>query len=160
MFLFISLLTYLVILMLFYFLISGKDKLNAKLYPFYGRELQATLKADEELKGRILDLSPTTLFIIKSIFYIILLFVLGIFMRTGDFFKNFANLFIFGQIVNLFDLGVVKLLYFRNSKRVRFTNYQEKELYLDAKSNYYIFLISIILFTCVAALDGALLLLF
>ena len=160
MFLFISIIVYLAILMLIYFLISGKDKLNVKLYPFYGRELQGKLKEDEELKGRILDLSPTALFIIKSIFYLILLFVLGIFMRSDSFFKNFANLFIFGQIVNLFDLGVIKLIYFRNNKRVRFTNYENKELYLDASSNYTIFLISIILFTCVAALDGALLLLF
>ena len=160
MFLFISILVYLVILMLFYFLITGRDNLNAKLLPFYGRELQEKLRNDDELKTKILDLSPTTLFIIKSVFYIILLFVLGIFMRSDSFFKNFANLFIFGQIVNLFDLGVIKLIYFRNSKRVRFNKFEGKELYLDAKSNYYIFLISIILFTSVAALDAALLLLF
>ena len=143
----------------FCFLGTGSDEKNIRSFESYPKELQTQLENDENLKGKIRKNKWYITFLINLLMFTIIFFICGIFVRSDSFFKNFASMFILGQILNLFDL-VIDLLWRRNTKRVRFTNYPEKELYQDPKSHYISFLKAIVMFTLVALIVGGLITLF
>ena len=74
---------------------------------------------------------------------------------------NFLYLLIIGEIGNLFDLVVLDMLWWRNSKRTRISGTEDmhKE-YQDLTPHVNAFLRALVMFLVIAALDGFLLTLF
>jgi len=58
--------------------------------------------------------------------FVIVLFVFGIFIKSNEFKINFINILVLGEILNLFDLIVIGLIWWRNTKRIRFKDIPEK----------------------------------
>ena len=74
-------------------------------------------------------------FISNLIMFSIILFIFGLFIKTENFTGNFINVLILGEVLNLFDLVVIDLLWWRNTKRIRFSDIPEKEKYQDPKQH-------------------------
>lgn len=88
--------------------------------------------------------------------YTVVIFVLCMFIRQRDFLGNFINAAVMGQILNLFDFLVIDILWWRNSKRVRFSGTENRtDLYRNPKKHLISFLKGIALFFIVAVIDGA-----
>ena len=58
---------------------------------------------------------------------------------------------IMGEGLNLFDLLVIDLLWWRHSPRIRFSKVQEADMYLDPEKHISAFLRGVLLFVCTAA---------
>ena len=79
-------------------------------------------------------------FISNLIMFSIILFIFGLFIKTENFTGNFINILILGEILNLFDLVVIDLLWWRNTKRIRFSDIPEKEKYQEILNNILVLL--------------------
>ena len=89
---------------------------------------------------------------------IFLLFALGLITRQETFTGNFLNALLLGQTLNLFDLLVIDLLWWRHTRRVRFTGTENKsKLYADPGKHISSFLRGIAMFLLVALINGCLL---
>lgn len=74
---------------------------------------------------------------------------------------NLLRLTVMGQGLNLFDYLVIDLLWWRNTKRIRFTGTENQpELYRDPQKHTVSFVKGILMFFLVALADGGLLALF
>ena len=97
----------------------------------------------------------------NAVLFLAVLFLLGIFVRTDSFAVNLLRLTIMGQGLNLFDYLVIDLLWWRNTKRIRFTGTEDRpELYHDPQKHTVSFVKGIVMFFLVALADGILLTLF
>ena len=76
--------------------------------------------------------------------------------RTGDYRWNriLYMLSIIGQGLNIFDLFIVDLLWWRNTKRVRLRKMPEKELYQNPKKHIEAFIRAFIMYLLIALIDG------
>ena len=93
-----------------------------------------------------------------TVYYLSLL--LGIVIRQTSFKHNFISLLILGETLNIFDLIVIDLLWWRNTKRIRLSKIPQKELYQNPKKHIEAFLRALILYFFIAMIDGYLLTLF
>ena len=94
------------------------------------------------------------------VLFLVLLFIMGLFIRKKIFIQNFLNLFILGQALNIFDLVFIDLIWWRNTKRIRLSKIPQKGLYQNPQKHIASFLRATIMYTAVAAFDGYLLTLF
>lgn len=92
--------------------------------------------------------------------FIPLFLFLGILSREKKFIYNFIYLLTLGEILNLFDLIIIDLLWWRNTKRIRLSKIPQKKLYQSPKKHIESFLRAFILYILVALIDGYLLTLF
>lgn len=155
---FITLLMLCALMFLICYVGTGKEK-NLRALASYPDEVQKIVKNMPEYKDKIKKPSgEITGFLMNILVYGVILFIFGLPSKTSDFLTNFLRLSILGQGVNLFDLLVIDLLWWRHSKRVRFKGTEENdELYKDPKKHIISFLKGILLFLIIAAIDGFLL---
>ena len=139
---------------------TGTDKKNLKNYSSYPDEIQVRIKNLKEYDGRFKEKSKISTFIGNFLFFLVLFLIFGIFIRQENFIHNFLFIFILGQALNLFDLIVIDLLWWRNSKRIRFSKVPERALYMDPKKHIDSFLRALIMYFMVGIVDGYLLTLF
>ena len=139
---------------------TGTDNKNLKSYSSYPDEVQNRIKSIAEYQGKFKESNPTAAFLSNFILFLLILFALGIFIRETSFLHNFICLNIIGQGLNLFDLLVIDLLWWRNSKRIRFTQIPEKALYRNSKKHIQSFVRALVMYLLVALLDGYILTLF
>lgn len=139
---------------------TGSDEKNIKSYRNYPTVLKEKLKNDPKYKDKIKEVNPISVFISNLIMFLVIVFIFGLFIRTESFLYNFVFLLILGQVMNLFDLLIMDMLWFRNTKRVRFSEYSDDSLYKDPKEHIISFLKALVMFTIVALIDGAILMLF
>ena len=119
--------------------------------------VQNILRARPELAGKIRPQRPVT-FAGNLLLFTVVLFVTGLLTRQQNFAGNFLNTLILGQGLNLFDLVVIDLLWWRHTRRVRFSGTENRpELYADPGKHIESFLRGIVMFLFVAILDGWLL---
>ena len=142
------------------YLETGTDDKNLKSYSSYPDEVQNRIKSIAEYQGKFKESNPAVAFLSNFILFLLILFVLGIFIKENSFWHNFICLSIIGQGLNLFDLLVIDLLWWRNSKRIRFTQIPEKELYRNPKKHIQSFTRALVMYLLVALLDGYILTLF
>ena len=146
---------------------TGGDEKNIKAYATYPDEVQAYVRNDPKLKEQIekanllVSPNPVKTFFANAILFLVVLFILGIFIRTNSFAENLLRLSIMGQGFNLFDYAVIDLLWWRHTKRIRFSGTENRpELYRNPKKHTVSFVKGIVMFFLVAAVDGILLALF
>ncbi len=151
----------LIVLCLLLFLIcylgTGSDEKNIRGASFqcYPDEVQQMVRENPVLRDKIRTTSPVATVLSNFILFGVLLFLCGGFLRTDRFSENFFHLLILGQGLNAFDFFVIDLLWWRNTKRVRFKGTEDRaDLYRDPRKHLASFLWGIVLFLLIAAVDG------
>lgn len=146
---------------------TGGDEKNIKAYATYPNEAQAYVRNNPKLKEHIkkanllVSSNPARTFFSNAILFLVVLFLLGIFVRADSFTVNLLRLSIMGQGLNLFDYLVIDLLWWRNTKRIRFCGTEDQpELYRNPRKHTVSFVKGIVMFLIVALADGMLLTLF
>lgn len=125
-----------IVFFLLCFLGTGTDEKNLKNYSSYPDEVQNLINEIAEYRGRYKEHSKAAVFLLNFLLFLFLFFILGLFIRDSSFLQNFVSLTIMGQSLNVFDFLVIDLLWWRNTKRIRFTKIPEKELYRNPKKTY------------------------
>ena len=143
------------------FLGTGTDEKNIKGIDSYPDEVIKIVKGNSKLRDKI-QLTPAWMKPLTNlVLFTVVLFILCFFIKGDTFLYNFLAVLIMGQILNLFDLLVIDLLWWRNTKRIRFEGTKDdRSLYSSPKKHIISFLKAIVLFTIVALIDGGLLLVF
>ena len=142
------------------FLGTGTDEKNLKSFSSYPEQVQNAVRKIPEYQGKFREISKGMAFVSNLILFLIVLFVLGLFVREDDFLHNFICLTILGQGLNLFDLLVIDLLWWRNSQRTRFSKIPEKEPYHNPRKHIEAFGRAFLMYLLIAMIDGWLLTLF
>lgn len=142
------------------FVNTGTDEKNLRNYMSYPDEVQKRIKTIKAYQGKYATTSRFTAFIINFLLFTTLFLLMGIPVRQTDFIHNFISVLILGETLNIFDLTVIDLLWWRNTKRIRLLKIPQKELYQNPKKHVSAFVRALILYVFVAMLDGYLLTLF
>lgn len=139
------------------YLNTGSDEKNIKSYATYPDEIQNIVKENANLSSKIKTNRPWVSFFSNVVVFSIILFVFGFFLRDS-FPNNFLNILILGQVVNAFDFLVIDMLWWRNTKRIRFSGTEDQgTLYKCGRKHFVSFLKGILVFIIVAFLDSILL---
>lgn len=149
------------------FLHTGGDDKNIKAYGTYPDEVQEYVKNNTALSEKIekanvlVSSNPVKTFISNTILFLIVLFILGLIVRTEYYGINFIRLSVIGQGLNLFDYLIIDLLWWRNTKRIRFTGTEDrKEMYQNPRKHTASFVKGIVMFLIIALANAGILLLF
>lgn len=142
------------------FLGTGTDEKNIKSYASYPDEVQKRIREVDEYQGKYHEANKLVTWFANLVVFVVLFMIFGAFLREKDFTQNFIKLLILGQALNIFDLVVIDLLWWRNTKRIRFSKIPEKSLYQNPKKHNEAFLRAIPMYIVVAAVDGYFLTLF
>lgn len=158
--LFIELLILCLVFFILCYLGTGTDEKNLKNYMSYPDEVQGEIKEIQEYQGKYKQPSKTSTFMANFIIFTILFLVLGLKIRQTSFVQNFIALLFLGQVLNIFDLVVIDLLWWRNTKRIRLTKIPEKAPYQNPKKHVESFLRAMVMYFLIALVDGYILTLF
>ena len=139
---------------------TGTDEKNLKNYMSYPKEVQEKIKEIEDYKGKFKETSKTSAFIANLIIFSILFFFMGLKIRQVSFVQNFIALLILGQGLNIFDLLVIDLIWWRRTKRIRLSKLAEKSLYQNPKKHIEAFKRACVMYFFIALIDGYILTLF
>ena len=141
------------------FLGTGTDRKNLMGLRSYPDAVQNRVRSDLRLgkdvpKAR----SAIAIFLSNLVLFTVLFSVLGLALKRvlglNDYQSAFWYFLAFGEGLGLFDLLVIDLLWWRNTKRIRFSFLPEKEYYQDPKKHIESFLHGIPLFAAIAALTA------
>lgn len=137
---------------------TGTDEKNLKGLSAYPDVIQRQVKSDLVLGPQVKTMSPVTVFFLNLLLYAILLLIVCFFEREKGFWPNFRNVLIMGEVLNLFDFLVIDMLWWRHTKRIRFTGTKNQpELYSDPKNHLLSFAKGVLMFFAAALIDGLIL---
>ena len=140
---------------------TGTDEKNVKSYRSYPDAVQKKIRENPRLAPLVREASPGAVFLSNVLLFSVILLVLGLPIRQQGFFRTFLNILIMGQVLNAFDYFIMDRLWFRNTRRTRFSGTEDqKELYRDDSNHRAAFLRGIPAFLTVAVVDGLILMLF
>ena len=139
---------------------TGTDQKNLKYYSSYPDKVQNRIQEIAEYRGKFKETGKVSVWAAHFFLFTFLFLLLGIPIRQENFAYNFICLLILGQTLNVFDLFVIDLLWWRNSERIRLSKIPQKELYEDPKKHVEAFIRALFLYFFVALVDGYLLTLF
>lgn len=122
------------------YLSTGTDKKNLNGLRSYPDEVQKRVYEDailgsvapKKFSSSITILSNLIMF---TVIFSVLGIVLGNALKLTDFKTAFIYFLILGEGLNLFDLVVIDLLWWRNTGRIRFSCVPEKEAYQNPKKH-------------------------
>lgn len=134
---------------------TGNDDKNIKNYSSYPDAVQKIISKDPQLNDKIKPYNFLVSFVLNIAVFGVVLLVFGLFIKSNDFLNNFINLIILGQLLNLFDFLIIDMLWWRNSKRVRFTGTKNNpKLYKNPQKHFISFVKGIFVFLIIAVIDG------
>lgn len=107
---------------------TGTDEKNLKSYASYPDKVQRRIREADEYQGKYHEANKLATWFANLVVFLILFIIFGLFIREKDFMQNFINLLILGQALNIFDLLVIDILWWRNTKRIRLSKVPEKVL--------------------------------
>ncbi len=139
---------------------TGTDQKNLKNYSSYPVKVQNCIQEIAEYDGRFEETAKARIWAANFLVFTALFLLLGIPIRQENFSHNFICLLVLGQTLNVFDLLIIDLLWWRNSERIRISKIPQKELYQDPKKHIEAFIRALFLYFFVALVDGYLLTLF
>lgn len=149
-----------IVFFLLCYLGTGSDEKNLRSYSSYPDKVQDRMKSMKEYQGRFKENNRVVTFLSNFLLFLVVLFVFGLITREKNLWHNFFALSVMGQGLNLFDLFVIDLLWWRNTKRIRFTKIPEKELYQNPRKHMEAFGRAFVMYLLVALVDGFILTLF
>jgi hypothetical protein len=138
---------------------TGTDKKNMGSFRSYPDEVQKRVYKDAVLGSLAPKKFSVPISLISNLLMFTAIFsVLGILLKDAlqlsDFRAAFFYFLILGEGLNLFDLVVIDLLWWRNSSRIRFSCVPEKEAYQNPKKHIESFVRGIFTFAVVAVLTA------
>lgn len=141
------------------YMATGTDKKNMNGFRSYPDEVQERVCKDEtlgELAPKRVSIPITILsnVMMFSVIFVIIGVVGKKHLGLYDFKTAALYFFLLGEGLNLFNLVVIDLLWWRNSKRIRFVCVPEKDAYQNPKKHVDSFLRGIPTFALVAVLAG------
>lgn len=141
------------------FLGTGTDKKNLAGLRSYPDAVQTAVRAHPELgKAAPRERSLPSILLGNLLLFTAVFSALGLALRgslgLSGFWAAFFFFLVLGEGLGLFDLVVIDLLWWRNTRRVRFSFLPEKAAYRDPAKHVGSFLRGIPLFAAVAALSA------
>ena len=139
------------------FLGTGTDRKNLLGLRSYPEEVQNRVRSDPQLARDVPKARSTAAIWLSNLLLFTAVFsVLGLALKRvlnlDGYLSAFCYFLAFGEGLGLFDLLVIDLLWWRNTKRIRFSCLPEKKYYQDPKKHIASFLHGIPLFAAAAAL--------
>lgn len=136
---------------------TGTDDKNLKSYSSYPDEVRGRIRGIAEYQGRFREAKVAPAFLANFFLFLSLFLVLGLFFKEKSFVHNFVCLSVLGQGLNVFDLVVIDLVWWRNARRIRLSRIPEKEPYQNPKKHVEAFGRALAMYLLVALIDGYLL---
>lgn len=112
---------------------TGGDEKNLRGLRSYPKEVQEMVRNDKTLGEKApAEANIPKVFTENLILFTVLFLIIGLVLKYTIGFKGFLDIFIYflimGESLNLFDLVVIDLLWWRNTKRIRFSFIPDKSL--------------------------------
>lgn len=141
------------------FLGTGTDKKNLIGLRSYPEEVQNRVRSDPKLAKDVPKAKSAVAVLFSNLILFTVLFsVLGLALKSvlnlDGYLSAFWYFLAFGEGLGLFDLLVIDLLWWRSTKRIRFSFLPEKKYYRNPKKHIESFLRGIPLFAVIAALTA------
>ena len=141
------------------FLGTGTDRKNLLGLRSYPEEVQNRVRSDPQLGKAVPKAKSIAVILLSNLLLFTVLFsVLGLALKSVLNFDGYLSAFWYflalGEGLGVFDLLVIDLLWWRNTKRIRFSCLPEKKYYQDPKKHIASFLYGIPLFAVIAALTA------
>ena len=141
------------------FLGTGTDRKNLLGLRSYPEEVQSRVRSDPQLaKDGLKEKSTVSILLSNLLLFTVVFSVLGLALKNvlslNSYMPAFWYFLAFGEGLGVFDLLVIDLLWWRNTKRIRFSCLPEKKYYQDPKKHIASFLRGIPLFAVAAALTA------
>ena len=141
------------------FLGTGTDRKNLMGLRSYPEEVQNRVRSDPQLGKDVPQARSAAAILLSNLLLFTALFsVLGLALKSvlhlDGYLPAFWYFLAFGEGLGLFDLLVIDLLWWRSTRRIRFSFLPEKEYYQDPKKHIGSFLRGIPLFAAIAALTA------
>lgn len=160
-----------VIIIVFYFLYwgicflaTGSDKKNLAGLRSYPESVQKKVRESGLVKEEKKAPSLLSVLISNTLLFTAVFSLIGLVFRKTLSFESYLDAFlyylIFGEGLGLFDLVVIDLLWWRSSKRIRFSFISDKSEYRNPEKHIASFLRGIPVFAAVAALTSLIVTLF
>ena len=138
------------------FLCTGTDKKNLAGLRSYPDAVQSVVR--ERLGDAPKEKSIPSILIGNLVLFTVVFSALGLAFKSVLAFEDYLSAFwyflILGEGLGLFDLLVIDLLWWRNTKRIRFSFLPDKEIYQDPSKHIGSFVRGIPLFAAIAALSA------
>ena len=138
------------------FLCTGTDKKNLTGLRSYPDAVQSIVR--ERLTDAPKEKSIPSILLGNLVLFTVVFSVLGLALKNvlafDSYISAFWYFFILGEGLGLFDLLVIDLLWWRNTKRIRFSFLPDKEIYQDPSKHIDSFVRGIPLFAAIAALSA------
>ncbi len=139
------------------FLCTGTDKKNLiglRSYPDAVQKIVCERLADNAPKEKpLLSVLLSNLVLFTVVFSVTGLVFKSV-LNFNGYLSAFLYFLVFGEGLGLFDLLIIDLLWWRNTKRIRFSFLPEKAIYQDPSKHVGSFLRGIPLFAVIAALSA------
>jgi hypothetical protein len=137
------------------FLGTGTDRKNLIGLRSYPDEVQTRVQSDPQLGQAVPKAKSTAAILLSNLLLFTVVFsVLGLALKSVLGLNNYLSAFwyflAFGEGLGLFDLLVIDLLWWRSTKRIRFSFLPEKKYYQDPKKHIESFWRGIPLFAAAA----------
>ena len=138
------------------FLCTGTDKKNLVGLRSYPGAVQSVVR--ERLAGAPKEKSISSILVGNLILFTVVFSALGLVFKSvlnfDGYLAAFRYFLILGEGLGLFDLFVIDLLWWRNTKRIRFSFLPNKEIYQDPSKHIGSFVRGVPLFAVIAALSA------
>lgn len=145
------------------FLCTGGDKKNLIGLRSYPDEVQTCVRKKYG-NAAPKEKSIPSILLGNLILFTVVFSVIGLIFKSVLAFDGYLSAFlyflVFGEGLGLFDLLVIDLLWWRNTKRIRFSFIPEKEAYQNPEKHIGSFVRGIPLFAVIAALSALIVSLF
>ncbi len=138
------------------FLCTGTDKKNLAGLRSYPDAVQSIVR--ERLADAPKEKSIPSILLSNLILFTVVFSALGLALKSVLAFEGYLSAFwyflILGEGLGLFDLLVIDLLWWRNTKRIRFSFLPDKAIYQNPSKHIDSFVRGIPLFAAIAALSA------
>lgn len=120
------------------YLNTGSDKKNLLGLRSYPPEVQELVRTDPVLgQSAPAEANLVKIFFSNLLLFTVVFLIIGVILKYTVGFNGFVDAFLYililGEVLNLFDLLVIDLLWWRNTPRIRFSCVEDKALYQDPK---------------------------
>ena len=136
---------------------TGTDRKNLLGLRSYPDEVQSRVRSDPQFaKDAPKEKTTVSILLSNLLLFTVVFSILGLALKNvldlNSYMPAFWYFLALGEGLDLFDLLVIDLLWWRNTERIRFSCLPEKKYYQDPKKHIASFLHGIPLFAVVAAL--------
>lgn len=144
------------------YLNTGNDQKNMIGFRSYPKEVQELVKKDPVLgKKAPKEINMFKILVSNFILFTVIFLIVGLIIKYTVGFSDFMDAFVYflvlGETLNLFDLIVIDLLWWRNTERIRFSCVPDKALYQNPSVHIASFIRAIVMYFVIALLVAAIL---